>query len=145
MRNQTFLCAAIFAIGCTFPSHADEATDLTTALNTERTAKGRTPLTVSDTLNTVAQKHADDMVANGYFSHTGQDGSTLGERMKRQGYVFCYAAENIASGQKIAAETMMAWRNSAGHNKNNLSRKVTEVGAGFAGKSMWVLVFGKPC
>ncbi len=140
-----FLTAAVFSIGCFSISYADEVSDLTKLLNAERTAKGRKALRVSETLNTVAQKHAEDMVAKGYFSHTGQDGSTLGERMKRQGYMFCYAAENIASGQKSPEETMTSWRNSAGHNKNNLSRKSTEVGAGFAGKSMWVFVFGKPC
>ncbi|KAB7616365.1 CAP domain-containing protein [Amylibacter sp. SFDW26] len=132
-------------MGCFFPSYADEVQDLTTLLNAERKAKGRKVLRVSDTLNVIAQKHAEDMVANGYFSHTGRDGSTLGKRMKRQGYKFCYAAENIASGQKTPEETMSSWRNSPGHNKNNLSRKSTEVGAGFAGQSMWVLVFGKPC
>lgn len=143
--KPTLIIAAALSIGCYFPSFADEARDLTTLLNTERAAKGRKALRVSEALNVIAQKHADDMVAKGYFSHTGQDGSTLGLRMKRQGYKFCYAAENIASGQKSPEETMKAWRHSAGHNKNNLSRKSTEVGAGFAGKTMWVLVFGKPC
>ncbi len=145
LGRTTLIFAAVFSIGCFSTSLADETKNLTTLLNVERTAKGRKALAVSDVLNAVAQRHAEDMVAKGYFSHTGQDGSTLGNRMKRNGYKFCYAAENIASGQRSASETMTAWRNSAGHNKNNLSRKPTEVGAGFAGNSMWVLVFGKPC
>ena len=115
--STTVLTATIFTIGCCFPSYASEVQELTTLLNAERSAKGRKALRVSPTLNTVAQKHAEDMVQNGYFSHTGFDGSTLGKRMKRQGYEFCYAAENIASGQKIPEETMKSWRNSKGQIK----------------------------
>ncbi len=143
--KTTITAAVIFSAGCIVPSYADEVTDLISLLNSERTAKGRKMLKTSAVLNQVAQMHASDMVAKNYFSHTGKDGSTLGKRAKRQGYNFCYVAENIASGQRNAAETMASWRASSGHNKNNLSRKPTEVGAGFAGEAMWVLVFGKPC
>lgn len=114
-------------------------------LNNDRMTKGRKSLKVSPALTLAAESHAKDMAVKGYFSHTGQNGSTLGMRIKKQGYKFCYAAENIAWGQKSAKETMASWRKSAGHNKNNLSRKPTEVGAGFYGGNMWVLVFAKPC
>lgn len=119
--------------------------DLIALLNQDRKAAGRKPLKVSPALMAAAESHAQDMVAKGYFSHTGKNGSTVGKRIKRQGYKFCHAAENIASGQKSAAEAMVSWRASSGHSKNNLSRKSKEVGAGFAGDSMWVLVFAAPC
>jgi uncharacterized protein YkwD len=128
------------------PAYADaQETELVNLLNQDRKAKGRKALKVSAALTKAAEAHAQDMVAKGYFSHTGQDGSSVGKRIKRQGYKFCYAAENIASGQKTAESAMTSWRNSSGHKKNNLSKKTTEVGAGFAGESNWVLVFAKPC
>ncbi len=120
-------------------------TDLINLLNEVRAKKGRKALLASPALMAAAEAHAQDMVAKGYFSHKGKDGSRLGTRVKQQGYKFCYAAENIAWGQKSAAEAMVSWQKSSGHRKNNLSRKPTEVGAGFAGGEMWVMVFAKPC
>ena len=135
---------AMAGLGCSAYAGPQEA-NLITLVNQVRQAKGRKPLVISPALMAAAENHAQDMVNKGYFSHTGKNGSTMGKRIKRQDYTFCYAAENIAWGQKSAAEAMQAWQASSGHKKNNLSRKPTQVGAGFAGKKMWVMVFAKPC
>ena len=147
MFAKRFIYALSTCLLCfSVPTYADtQETELIILLNQERKAKGRNPLKVSEVLTNVAENHARDMVAGNYFSHTGKDGSSVGNRIKRQGYKYCYAAENIALGQKTAKAVMVAWQNSSGHKKNNLSKKATEVGAGYAGGKMWVLVFAKPC
>jgi uncharacterized protein YkwD len=147
MFSKRFLCALCTWLLCfSAPVFAGtQETELINLLNQDRKAKGRKPLKISTALTKAAENHAQDMVSKGYFSHTGKDGSSVGKRIKRQGYKFCYAAENIAFGQKTAEAAMVSWRNSSGHKKNNLSKKTTEVGAGFAGEKMWVLVFAKPC
>lgn len=71
-------------------------------VNAFRLANGQTALAADARLARAAQAHADDMSANAFFSHTGQNGSSVGDRVKLQGYGFCFVAENIAQGQKGA-------------------------------------------
>ena len=52
------------------------------------------------------------------------------ERMSDAGYKYSWAAENIAAGQSDAAAVMDSWMNSAGHKKNILNCKLTELGVG---------------
>lgn len=146
IRSRLMTVTVITFLGLGSVAHAGPQEDnLIALLNQIRESKGRKPLAVSPALMAAAESHAQDMVAQSYFSHTGKNGSKVGKRIKRQGYKFCYAAENIAWGQKSAAEAMKAWQDSSGHKKNNLSRNSTQVGAGFAGPKMWVMVFAKPC
>lgn len=143
--HLNLIASAAICAGLTLsPAYADPRDDVVNILNETRKSKGRPALVVSAKLQAAAQAHADDMATQGYFSHTGKNGSTVGKRIKRQGYKFCWAAENIAWGQKSATQVMQSWQDSAGHRKNNLSRKPTQVGAGGRGK-YWVLVFAKPC
>lgn len=126
-------------------AYAGETDDLIQMLNQLRVSKGRQALQVSPKLTKAAQLHAQDMVKKRYFSHTGKNGSTVGKRVKKQGYKYCHVSENIASGQKTPAKVLADWQASSGHKKNNLSKKPAHVGAGFAGGEVWVLVFARPC
>lgn len=112
-------------------------------VNAFRQANGQVPLAADARLARAAQAHADDMTSKGFFSHTGSDGSSIGDRLKRQGYGFCFAAENIAQGQKSASEALESWQNSAGHRKNLLSGNAIQFALAQSG-SNWVMVFGKP-
>ena len=60
-------------------------------------------LTLEPRLAAAAQGHAEDMTAKGYFSHTGQDGSSVAARVTRQGYTWSRVGENIAYGYPDAA------------------------------------------
>ena len=55
-------------------------------------------LTLDERLRCAARKHSKDMSVNGFFSHTGSDGSTPWARMNSAGYTYTRAAENIAAG-----------------------------------------------
>ena len=61
---------------------------------------GRGPLVYDDRLEAAARAHGADMARIGFFSHTGSDGSDIGTRLHRAGYGWCFAAENIAMGQR---------------------------------------------
>lgn len=111
-------------------------------LNAFRVAQGVKPLAADARLARAAQAHAGDMAEQGYFSHTGQDGSSVGDRVKRQGYGFCFVAENIAQGQKGALQALAGWQESAGHRKNMLSENAIHFGMARAG-DIWVMVLGK--
>jgi uncharacterized protein YkwD len=55
-------------------------------INEQRAAYGLAPLAWNATLARAAQLHADDCYARGWCGHTGSDGSTMKERIIRQGY-----------------------------------------------------------
>ncbi|GAA3956677.1 hypothetical protein GCM10022278_14030 [Allohahella marinimesophila] len=103
-------------------------------------------------LDSAATTHARDMASNNFFSHTGSDGSRMGQRMNNAGYRWSSAAENIAGGQYTVGSVMNGWLSSAGHCRNIMSSSVTEMGAslittspGSSGYSRyWVQNFGRP-
>ncbi len=114
------------------------------AVNALRSDAGRAPVTYSEPLEALAYGHAQDMAVNGFFSHTGSDGSLLGDRARRAGYGFCIIAENIAKGQRSAAEAIQGWIESRGHRRNMLDRRATEMGLARAPGAIWVMVLGRP-
>jgi len=102
-----------------------------TAINQERARYNLKPVIANTRLNTAAQKHSADMAYNDFFSHTGLDGSSPFTRMKREGYFFSYAMENIAAGYGTPESVVKGWMNSPGHRRNLLSPYVKEVGVGY--------------
>lgn len=81
-------------------------------------------------LETAAQNHSTSMADNDYFSHTGLDDSSPGDRITATGYSWRTYAENIAAGYADEEAAMTAWLESPGHCVNIMSSRVTELGAG---------------
>lgn len=98
-------------------------------VNEERQKVGLNPL-VSDTLiRNVARAHSRDMLANGYFSHTSQNGEVLLDRLVNAKVSFSTAAENIATAP-TAELVHLGLMNSEKHKKNILDPSFTRVGIG---------------
>ena len=120
---------------------------LLAAHNRERAKEKREPLKLSGRLWTAAAVHARDMAAHPTLEHKGSDGSTMADRVKRQGFVFEKVGENIANGQKTVDEVMTSWMNSPGHRANILA-DYTEMGAAHVkdddGVIYWCVDFGLP-
>jgi len=118
--------------------------------NGERRKAGLAPLRLSSQLTRAAQSHAVDMARNNYFSHTGLNGSSLGDRSKSTGYKFRLVGENLAAGKTTPEATIRQWMNSSGHRANILNGRFSEIGFGYANapkslyKNYWVQVFGTP-
>ncbi len=125
-------------------AQAATGSDVGSLLNARRAENGLPALTPSAQLAAAAQVHAQDMVSNRFFSHTGSDNSSVGQRVRAQGYGYCFVAENIAQGQPTPDAVMQSWMNSSGHRANNLSRLAVEYGSARGAGNTWVLVFGKP-
>lgn len=126
-------------------SAAAEARAIGAALNDLRRAQGLSPLAPNPALEAAAARHAADLAARGALSHSGADGSTPRDRMARQGYAACLAAENVARGQRDAAAAMAAWRDSPPHRRNILLTQATEYGAARGPGNTWVLKIARPC
>ncbi|EGJ30431.1 MULTISPECIES: CAP domain-containing protein [Moorena] len=125
-------------------------TELLGLTNAERRKAGLPPLQLSAELTQAAQLHAEDMVRNGFFSHTGSDGSKISDRAKAAGYLYSYVGENIAAGYSTPAQTIRQWMKSTGHRRNILKPQYQEIGFGYVSdpsspyRHYWVQVFGSP-
>ncbi|MEM1256346.1 MAG: CAP domain-containing protein [Cyanobacteria bacterium P01_H01_bin.21] len=111
-----------------------------------RQRRGKHPLRLDSRLTKAAQVHSEDMARHKTISHIGSDGSSFGIRIRRTGYRYRTAAENVAIGQKSSREVVKAWMQSPGHRRNILSSKYTEIGIGivYAPKGpYWTQVFAR--
>ena len=94
-------------------------------------------------LSKTAQSYAQTMDENDHFSHTGPDGSTFSERIKKETKGLKAMGENLAFGQQSPKAVHKAWMRSPGHKKNILSRNFRYVGFGKAGdEPYWATSFG---
>lgn len=88
------------------------------------------------------------MATHDYFSHTGLNGSSPGERISATGYVWRTYGENIAYGYASAESVMQGWINSDGHLANILNGNFTQLGVGYRkdsnGRPYYVQVFATP-
>lgn len=101
-------------------------------VNHERSRAGLSPLRMHSQLNAAAQAHSNDMARNNFMGHTGSDGSSMGDRIKRHGYNFRTAGENVAAGQRSPQDVMRSWMNSPGHRQNILNPNFRDIGVGYA-------------
>lgn len=100
-----------------------------TLINNYRASYGLPSLTMSGSLYTASMNHNWDMANQRFFSHTGSDGSTPWDRIRRAGYTYnTYLGENIAAGYADAGSVFTAWRNSPGHNANMLGANFRAIG-----------------
>jgi uncharacterized protein YkwD len=79
-------------------------------------------------LDLAAQGHSTSMAQYDYFSHTGLDGSSPGDRISAAGYVWRAYGENIAAGFPDEQSVMDAWLESPGHCVNIMNPIYTEAG-----------------
>lgn len=122
--------------------------EVVTLTNAERAQHGLGPLTAHARLSAIAQTHSEDMVRRSFFSHRNPDGKQVWHRATAMGYPYRKIAENIAAGQRSAAEVVQGWMDSPGHRANILDGELTQIGVGYAegGRygTTWTQVFGTP-
>lgn len=125
----------------------DYMVELLRLTNAEREKVGSPPLKMNSKLARAAQRHAEDMAQNNFFSHTGFNGSNLSDRLEDVSYSWKRIAENISAGQSSPKNTMQRWMNSSVHRRNILNPRLKEIGLGYASNSRsvynhyWVQVF----
>lgn len=117
-------------------------------VNEERAKYGLPALQKNWEAARVARIKSQDMIDKKYFSHNSPTYGSPFNMMESFGLRFSAAAENIAMGQKTAADVMRTWMNSPGHRANILSKTVTHIGVGAAkasnGTLYWTQMFLKP-
>jgi LysM repeat protein len=122
-------------------SLSPQAQQILDAVNQARLDNGLPALTLSPLLTLAAQRHVDDVIANGNWGHYGSDGSNVRLRVARVGYSTSSVSENWVAvsdpGQAIGW-----WMNDWIHRVNILEPRWDEVGVGAAQASngFWILV-----
>ena len=126
------------------PSGGSAEQQVLNLVNAERANAGCGAVSLNGQLNAAALAHSQDMSANGYFSHTGLNGSQPWDRAEAAGYSYRSIGENIAQGYGSAEAVMNGWMNSSGHRANILNCDFTEMGIGRASGNYWTQLFGRP-
>ncbi|MCL1628501.1 CAP domain-containing protein [Roseibaca sp. V10] len=147
MRFLAFLALLLAppALACSPVEPVESAVHLS-SVNSARARSGLAPIALDSGLSRMAQGHACDMAALGYFDHTAPDGSGLFDRARQTGLSgFCQLAENIAHGPRDIPTVMGIWLRSPDHRANLLDPNLTHVGFGRAAGPHWVQVFGGRC
>ena len=143
-----FLVLAICALWLPVAGHALDIQDLGPAardrINATRADAGRAAVAVNSALTQAATAHARDLARSGAFSHSGSNGSSVADRVRRQGYGFCFVAENIAKGQGSLEQVLNGWLASPAHRRNILASQAREFGLVRGPGNLWVMVLGKP-
>lgn len=145
-RDGDTYWTALWASPLTADGLARTAADVVALTNRERAAAGLRPLAVDPHLTTAAQAHCADMAARRFYSHTSPEGGEPWDRAAAAGSSRRTIGENIACGQRSAAEVVEGWMNSPGHRANILKPAFTHIGAGYAGGgpagTYWTQLFG---
>jgi len=99
--------------------------------NRERARRGLAPFIWNETVASAARSHSNDLMRNNITGHKGSDGSTVTQRVERNGVTDAMGwSENIAYGQSTPEAAVAAWMNSPGHRANILHANRTHLGVG---------------
>ncbi|MGE6517497.1 SafA/ExsA family spore coat assembly protein [Lysinibacillus sphaericus] len=111
-------------------------------VNAERAKASLSALKEDWELSRVAKYKSQDMHDKKYFDHTSPTYGTPFTMMKNFGISYKSAGENIAKGQRSAAEVVKAWMNSEGHRANIMSKNFTHIGVGYVAEgNYWTQMF----
>ena len=101
------------------------------------------PIKWNDKLEEAAQKHSDWMNKEDNLDHTGENGSSVGDRISETGYTFSTWGENIAWNYPNEEAVVEGWLESDGHCKNIMNASFTEMGVAKS-DAYWTQVFATP-
>lgn len=78
-------------------------------VNAARAAYGFAPLVLDAGISAVASSHANDQAVNGYFSHTGLNGSTRDTRLRAGGIAYSSSGENQCYYVGMSQQATLDW------------------------------------
>jgi uncharacterized protein YkwD len=127
---------------------AAQETEVIRLVNVERDKAGCGSVRLNTKLRSAMRLHVQELGTHGdlYISHVSDDGRDFVARARAQGYNDP-GGENVARGQRDAADVMTSWMNSDGHRANilNCDFRALGVGAvkGVDGTIVWGQLFGR--
>lgn len=122
--------------GCVYTTNTGYEAQILGLINNARAQNGLGALTLDSQLNAAALEHSLDMACNAIISHTGSDGSTWYDRVRKQGFANYNAArENIYVGNPAfggdANGAFTWWMNSEIHRKTLMNADQKLIGISY--------------
>lgn len=156
-HTARLLTAALGALVLVAVAAPQSQAQTTAALiNEQRAAHGLARVNYNAQLSAASIRHSRDMRNNAFSSHTGSDGSTIGQRVAQAGYPAVKFGEIIgyavgAPGSVWTDRDMVNWwMSSPGHRAHVLDPAYTEFGSTMAFRTVngiqhkyWTVVFGR--
>jgi uncharacterized protein YkwD len=117
------LILALFAATSAFASQPGEINieNVLALMNAYRAEEGLSPLAVDERLARAADDRMRDMEELAYWAHEAPDGRSPFVWLHARGYLYRYAAENLATGFETAPLLVSSWMESPGHRANIMS------------------------
>lgn len=144
------VCEKIYTEPKMFESHIDPQKVLSLT-NQYRENNGLPALKYSPLLENAAKLKAEDMLSKHYFAHESFNGTGLDYWLKKSGYRFRVAGENLSSDFYTEEGVVNAWMRSEIHRENILDKDFTEIGLASLGGRITnadtvivVQIFGDP-
>lgn len=110
-------------------------------VNLERAALGRPALLLDVRLTAAARRHADDMRASCFLSHTGSDGSSASARMAETGYAGGLGEVAAAGSWPYPPQQVVSsWMASPGHRNILMNTNARHLGMAYAGDAAGCLL-----
>jgi uncharacterized protein YkwD len=137
------------SVSCNYSLNTGFEDQIVQLINNERQSRGLYAYRVQSQLRAAARVQAADMACNHFTGHTGSDGSSVRDRVVRQGYSWTWIGENYMISQNPTS-AFNWWMNSGPHTANILSPNYTEFGVGYVYSSesdyggYFVVVFARP-
>ena len=101
-------------------------------VNRIRDARGLVALERNALADLAAQRHAEDMLQRGFYSHRNPNGKGPRQRSNEAGYRPRAVGENIAKVVTSPVDAVARWMSSSGHRRNILRRQARDHGLGVA-------------
>lgn len=102
--------------------------NLVNLINQARGDNNLPPITFDSKLNEAANFKINDMLTNNYFEHTSPIGITPWFWLKKTGYDYAFAGENLAIDFFQTEDVFAAWMQSPAHRANILNPNFNEIG-----------------
>lgn len=139
---------------CAYDENAQFVSQLEKLINDERAKSGLPALTVNAQVAAAAKAHAADMLCNNSLSHTGSDGSTPQDRVKKAGFTASLVLEELFALHPAYGGNPQAaidwWMNNPTAKADLLNKDASVLGVAYVSseKSMlggyFVVVLAKP-
>ncbi|MFQ5857918.1 MAG: S8 family serine peptidase [Anaerolineae bacterium] len=132
------------------PAGGSDTDALMRAINNERAMRGLSTLSVNSYLMDAAQVHSNDLANNNRWSHTGADGSTPQERMRRAGYPLGDGDEVLAANSTDIDTILDTWLRNPRHENILMNANYVDIGAGHAYRASsdygdyWTVLVARP-
>jgi uncharacterized protein YkwD len=135
-QDHWVVFVAILVEDIYIPADLDQLERATVAaVNEERAKLGLQELKYDERLRRAARLHSQSMARNDFFSHTGLDGSSVGDRTAAVAIEWAVVSENIHSNQGYqdpVAVAVSGWIDSPGHYENIVNPRVRQTAVGVA-------------